>query len=194
MSSTVLSSSFSTAAMVDGVRSQHFCMALARAMTSLRPSSKLMAPAATKAENSPSEWPPTMSGLNCSPMYLARMTLWRKMAGCVTRVCLRSSGVPANIRSVMRKPIMSLAFSNMARHSSLPSYRFLPMPTNWAPCPGNTYAFIFVLILIYINNVKYIPFIVPLTDFHLHSLHLGVHAAVGAYFYDGVFVSDNNHA
>ena len=41
-------------------------MAWARAATRRRPSSKLRAPAATRAENSPSEWPATISGLKSS--------------------------------------------------------------------------------------------------------------------------------
>lgn len=31
-----------------------------------------------------------------TPSALARMTEWRKTAGCVTLVCFNSSGVPAN--------------------------------------------------------------------------------------------------
>ena len=43
------------AAIVPGFASQAFCIALARAATSFKPSSKAIAPAATKAENSPRE-------------------------------------------------------------------------------------------------------------------------------------------
>ena len=43
------------AAIVPFVASQAFCIALARAATSLRPSSKESTPATTNAENSPKE-------------------------------------------------------------------------------------------------------------------------------------------
>ena len=62
------------AAMVEGVASQAFCIAIARAYTSFNPSSKLNAPAATNAENSPSEWPAVISGLKSSPMQRAEIT------------------------------------------------------------------------------------------------------------------------
>ena len=39
-----------------------------------KPSSKLNAPAATNAENSPSEWPAVISGLKSSPMQRAEIT------------------------------------------------------------------------------------------------------------------------
>ena len=50
ISSTTLSSRFKTAAIVEGVISQAFCMAMARWETNFSPSSKLKAPLATKAE------------------------------------------------------------------------------------------------------------------------------------------------
>ena len=43
--------------------------------------------------------------------YIAEMTEWRNTAGCVTFVCRKSSSLPANIISVMRKPNISFAFS-----------------------------------------------------------------------------------
>ena len=60
LTSAQISSTFSSgkpmmAAIVPGLASQSFCIALARAATSFKPSSKAMAPAATNAENSPRE-------------------------------------------------------------------------------------------------------------------------------------------
>ncbi len=109
------------AAIVEGAASHAFCMAMARLETSLRPSSKESAPAATNAENSPNEWPATMSGANSSPSDLANMTECRNMAGWVTLVCLSSSSVPPNIMSVMEKPRMSFALSKRALASGIVS-------------------------------------------------------------------------
>ena len=97
-----------------------------------------MAPAATKALNSPRLCPATMAGLNASPSTLAFTTLCRKMAGWVTLVCFRSASLPVNITLVRLKPRMSLACSNQMRALLSASYRSLPMPGNWLPCPGNT--------------------------------------------------------
>ena len=113
-----------------------------------------MAPAATNAENSPKECPATISGLNSSPNAFARITECRNIAGCVTLVCLNCSSVPANIISVMRKPSISSAFSNIALQLSFESYSSLPIPTNCAPCPGNTYAFFISLIVIVKQSAK----------------------------------------
>ena len=124
--------------MVPGSASQAFCMALARAATSFRPSANSMAPAATSALSSPSECPATMSGRNSSPMALAFTTLCRKMAGCVTSVRFRSSSLPLNITWVRLKPSRSLACSNQMRALLSASYRSLPIPGNWLPWPGKT--------------------------------------------------------
>ena len=62
------------AAIVEGCASQAFCIAMARAYTSFNPSSNDNAPAATKAENSPSECPAVISGLKSSPMQRAEIT------------------------------------------------------------------------------------------------------------------------
>ena len=131
------------AAIVDGATSHAFCIACARCDTSFNPSSNDIAPAATSAENSPSEWPATISGANSSPIVFANITECKNTAGWVTLVCFKSSGVPSNIKSVILKPKISFAFSNISRASALFSYRSLPIPTNCAPCPGNTNAFIF---------------------------------------------------
>ena len=72
--------------MVDGVFSQAFCIAIARADTKRTPSSNDKAPAATSAENSPREWPATISGQKSGPIVFANITECRKMAGCVTLV------------------------------------------------------------------------------------------------------------
>ena len=130
------------AAIVEGCISQAFCMAMARAYTSLRPSSNDRAPAATRAENSPNECPAVISGWKASPRQSAEMTECRNTAGCVTLVWRRSSSVPLNIISVMRYPKISFAFSNSSFASGELSYRSLPIPTNCAPWPGNTNAFI----------------------------------------------------
>ena len=130
------------AAMVEGFISQAFCIAKARLETRLTPSAKSMAPAATNAENSPKEWPATISGANFSPRDFAKMTEWRNTAGWVTFVCFNSDSSPANMTSVIRKPSISLAFSNRSFAKGMFSYKSLPIPMNWAPCPGNTNAFI----------------------------------------------------
>ena len=52
-SSTILFSSPSTAAIVDGVASQASCIALALALTSFNPSANAIPPATTIALNSP---------------------------------------------------------------------------------------------------------------------------------------------
>ena len=62
-----------TAAIVPGTASQHFCISAARRETSFRASSKDIAPAATRAENSPRECPATISGANPG-VQAARMT------------------------------------------------------------------------------------------------------------------------
>ena len=111
--STKLSSAPMTAAMVPGCSSQAFCMALARLATKRRPSSKVSTLLATRAENSPKEWPATMLGWKSSSTE-ARMTEWRKMAGWVTLVWRRSSSVPSNIKSVILKSNIRLALWNMS--------------------------------------------------------------------------------
>ena len=69
------------AAIVPFVASQAFCIALARAATSLRPSSKESTPATTKAENSPKECPATISASNLSSRDNAVITLSKNTAG-----------------------------------------------------------------------------------------------------------------
>ena len=95
--------------MVDGCNSQAFCIAKARVETNFNPSSNDKTPAETKAENSPNEWPATISGLNLSPKTLAKITECKKMAGWVTLVCFSSSSEPVNIISVIQNPKISLA-------------------------------------------------------------------------------------
>ena len=103
-----------TAAIVPGTASQHFCISLARIATRRRASSKDIAPAAARAENSPSEWPATMSGRKLS-VHAARMVECRKMAGWVTLVAFRSSSVPSNMMRVISKPSISSALSKNSR-------------------------------------------------------------------------------
>ncbi|MNY63531.1 hypothetical protein D3C86_2005040 [compost metagenome] len=81
MSSTTLSSKPKIAAIVDGCNSHAFCIALARAITSLNASSKFNVPLATNEENSPKECPATISGLKLSPKTLANITECKKIAG-----------------------------------------------------------------------------------------------------------------
>ncbi|MNY68683.1 hypothetical protein D3C86_2064850 [compost metagenome] len=88
-------------------------MAAARFATRDRPSSKESAPAATNAENSPSEWPATILGEKSGDIF-ARITEWINIAGWVTLVCFSSSSVPSNMIFVISKPRISLAFSNNA--------------------------------------------------------------------------------
>ena len=141
MVSTTSLSRPSTAAMVDGCNSQASCMALARALTSASPSPKLSDPAATSALNSPRLCPATMSGWKRSPKHSAKTTEWMKIAGWVTLVCLRASGVPSNMVEAMSKPNTSLASAKRRLAKSDWSNRSFPMPGNWAPWPGNTNAF-----------------------------------------------------
>ena len=71
--SITLSSPPTTAAIVPGWASQAFCMAIARLLTRRKPSSKVNTLLATKAENSPKEWPATIVGSNSSSSE-AKMT------------------------------------------------------------------------------------------------------------------------
>ncbi|MNE09379.1 hypothetical protein D3C80_1020520 [compost metagenome] len=118
--------------MVDGFISQAFCMANALWETNFNPSSKDKAPLATKAENSPNECPATISGLKSSSV-LAKITECKNTAGCVTLVSFNCSAVPSNMMSVMRKPNISLAFSNNSLAKGEFSYKSLPIPVNCAP-------------------------------------------------------------
>src|SRR5690606_8417281 len=74
------------------------------------------------------------------------MTECRKTAGWVTLVCLSSSEVPSNMILEMENPSWSSARSNNSFATDECSYRFLPIPVNCAPCPGNTYAFIVIFL------------------------------------------------
>ena len=121
------------AAIVDGAASQAFCIAIARFETSFRPSSNDNAPAATRAENSPNEWPAVISASNSSPRQIAEITECKNTAGCVTFVCFNSSAEPSNIIFVMSKPSISFALSNNSFALALLSYKSLPIPVNWAP-------------------------------------------------------------
>ena len=112
-SSIMLASPPMMAAIVPGTASQQRCIAWARTETRRRPSSKERAPAATRAENSPSECPATMSGL--IPAQIAVATECRNTAGCVTRVAFRSSAVPENMVSRRSKPRMLSAASKRSR-------------------------------------------------------------------------------
>ena len=149
MSSTILSSKFKTAAMVEGVISHAFCIAKALLETNTKASSKDKAPFATNAENSPNECPATISGSKSSNV-LAKITECKKTAGCVTLVSFNSSAVPSNIISVIRKPKISFALSNSSLATAEFSYKSLPIPVNCAPCPGKTYAFIFFSLKVYV--------------------------------------------
>ena len=140
--STTISSSPRIAAIVEGVSSQAFCIANARLCTNSKPSSNFRHLLETRADISPRECPATKSGLNFSPNASASITECKKIAGCVTLVCFKSSVVPLNIISEILNPRISLDFSNNSFETFLDSYRSLPIPGNWAPCPGNTYAFI----------------------------------------------------
>ena len=64
-----------------GAASQAFCMAMARAATNFKPSSKLKQRVAVKAESSPKEWPAAISGLKSCPRHKALITLCKKTAG-----------------------------------------------------------------------------------------------------------------
>ena len=104
MSSTCSSDRLRIAAIVDGVASQAFCIAMARLLTKISAFSKLSAPAAVSAENSPKLWPATKSGLKSAPSSLAIITLMVKMAGWVTLVSLSSSAVPSNMILLNENP------------------------------------------------------------------------------------------
>ena len=64
------------------------------------------------------------------------------MAGCVTLVSFNASASPSNIMSVMENPKISFAVEKRSFATALSSYKSLPIPTNWAPCPGNIATFI----------------------------------------------------
>src|SRR5690606_28923014 len=129
ISSTTLSSKFKTAAMVDGVISQAFCIAIARLDTNCKSSSKYKVPLATKAENSPNEYPATLSGLKSVKVF-AKITECKNTAGWFTLVCFNSSSVPLNMISVMLKPKISFALSNSSLAIADVSYKSLPIPEN----------------------------------------------------------------
>ena len=128
--STILFSRPNTAAMVPLLESQAFCIACARCETSLRPSSNFRVLFATRAENSPSECPATISGRKRSSKLFARITECRNIAGCVTLVCFKSSTLPSNIILVILNPKISLACSNRDLASVEVSYRDKPIPEN----------------------------------------------------------------
>src|SRR5690606_11145580 len=62
-------------------------------------------------------------------------------AGSATLVCLNSSAVPENMIDVLSNPNISFDFRNNPRATSLLSYNSLPIPGNWEPSLGKTYAF-----------------------------------------------------
>ena len=64
--------------------------------------------------------------------------------------------MPLNMISVMRYPRISFAFSNNSLAKAEFSYRSLPIPTNWAPWPGNTNAFIFLIIWLVKNKLLFL--------------------------------------
>ena len=128
----------STAAMVPGRVFPATCMACPRTLTTRKPSSTRMTPAATSAASSPTLCPATRSG--CSPRLLSTSRaamLWAKIAGCVTAVCLSDSAGPLKQNDLMSMSSTSSTRSKILCASGAVLYRSCPMPTNWEPCPGN---------------------------------------------------------
>ena len=140
ISSTCSSERPRTAAIVDGLASQAFCMAMALVLTSFNAFSKLNAPAAVNAENSPRLCPATKVGLKSLPSKFAIITLKVNMAGWVTLVSFNSSAVPSNMTLLKLKLSTSSAWSKSTFATSLLVYRSFPIPGYWAPWPGNTNA------------------------------------------------------
>ena len=116
--------------MVEGSNSHAFCMAKALCDTNFNADSKSNAPLATKAENSPRECPATISGRKSSPNVLVKITECKKIAGCVTLVCFKSSAVPWNMISVIENPKMSFALLNKSFARSDFSNNSFPIPGN----------------------------------------------------------------
>ena len=62
------------------------------------------------------------------------------MAGCVLAVSVKVSSGPSKHRLEIDSPSASLASRYACRAASDESKTSLPMPTCWAPCPGNSHA------------------------------------------------------
>ena len=86
-----------TAAMPPRVTSQASCMNLPRWRTTRRPSSKLIAPAAVSAVNSPSDKPAVASNFSVRRLFLEQLKatqLTRKIPGCAFSVLVSSASGP----------------------------------------------------------------------------------------------------
>jgi hypothetical protein len=103
-----------------------------------RPSAKLIAPAATRAEYSPSEWPITSPGSRpASAATRKAATEAVSSAGWQTSVAVSRSMGPSKHSCETGQPSTSSASSKVRRAPSWAAARARPMPTAWAPCPGN---------------------------------------------------------
>ena len=149
-----LSSSPKIAAIVPLLLSHAFCIAFALRDTKIRPSLKEIVLFATRDENSPKECPATAKGLLFLDSYTINSAIeCRKIAGCVTLVCFKSSSSPSNIIFERENFSRSSASSNNFLTSSLLWYKSCPIPLNWEPWPGNTNTLI-LYILSYLIKVK----------------------------------------
>ena len=129
--------------MVPGFRSQASCISLPRRSTNLAVSETSRTPAAARAVYSPRLWPAMTTGAgiaessSCSSIALMQARLTAMMAGWAFTVCFSSSSGPRNSISVRGRPSASSTCSNTSRAAGDCSYSSRPIPTAWAPWPGN---------------------------------------------------------
>mmetsp|Transcript_65559 Transcript_65559/g.168746 ORF Transcript_65559/g.168746 Transcript_65559/m.168746 type:complete len:267 (+) Transcript_65559:335-1135(+) len=138
--STLARSRPATEAMACGVISVARCIASARSLTSVRPSSKSSTPAATRAVYSPSERPATHCGRSTTSglVSLSRSMAAKpamNMMGWQYLVSWSFSSGPLRARSCGSQPRISLAFRRYSFTVGL-SMTLLSMPTYCEPCPG----------------------------------------------------------
>ena len=139
----VSASNPSTAAMLPGARSPASFISHPRSRTIFTPSSKLSAPAAHRALNSPRLCPATKAGASTSPdssMVASAAMLCVKIAGCVLKVSPSAVSGPSKHNCVRPKPSAASARSKMPLATGRRRARSLPIPTNCDPWPGKTYA------------------------------------------------------
>ena len=84
----------------------------------------------TSAENSPNECPATISGVISLSFVRAKITECKKIDGCVTEVCLRSSLVPLNMILLILNPKISFAMLKKSAAVFDESNKSLPIPGN----------------------------------------------------------------
>ena len=136
-SSTFALSSLSAATIEPGCLAAHSDIFCPLRITSLNASSSDNTPANASAGISPNEKPAATSALMpAASNALAHARSVKKRHGCVFSVCVSASPGPskhiASLPGLIASPISNTAFA-----AALLSYKSLPMPTDWAPCPAN---------------------------------------------------------